>query len=325
MPNAAQLAADRLTLGQLESKIVPGGTSTLPFNNLAIYGFQNALTSYHPWGNSEYNGLALQMTKRAAKDFQIITAYTWSHNIDDSTATNFSTILSPRRAQDFQDMSDERADSALDRRQRFTLAAVYDLKPFQRHNWVLKNMIGNWNASGTYTFQSAEYVTIQSGVDSNLNGDPTGDRAIVNPAGAGNTGSGVVGLSAAGQTVVAGSADIVAYLATNPNARYITAGLGALANAGRNTFPLGRTNNIDAALMKRIGLSKNSRFEIGAQAFNLFNHPQFTGGYLSDVSPFSTAAVSRSFLTPGSPAFGQYNDFVSANSRMLQLVARIVF
>jgi hypothetical protein len=32
-----------------------------------------------------------------------------------------------------------------------------------------KNMVGNWNISGTYTFQSPAYATVQSGVDSNLN------------------------------------------------------------------------------------------------------------------------------------------------------------
>ena len=34
------------------------------------------------------------------------------------------------------------------------------------------------------------------------------------------------------------TAGIVAYVATNPNARYILAGLGSYANGGRNTFPM---------------------------------------------------------------------------------------
>ena len=52
-------------------------------------------------------------------------AYTWSHNIDDSTAEVFSTVTTPRRAQDAQNLRAERADSALDHRQRFTFAMVY--------------------------------------------------------------------------------------------------------------------------------------------------------------------------------------------------------
>ena len=40
-----------------------------------------------------------------------------------------------------------------------------------------------------YTFQSPEYATVQSGEDTNLNGDSAGDRAIYNPAGVAGTGS----------------------------------------------------------------------------------------------------------------------------------------
>ena len=252
-------------------------------------------------------------------------AYTWSHNFDDSTATNFSTILSPRRAQDFQNMRAEWASSALDRRHRFTLTPIYDFKPFQNRSWVLKNLVGNWNISGVYTFQSPEYATIQSGVDSNLNNDTAGDRAIINPAGAANVGSDVIGLNAAGQAVADGSASIVAYVAKDPNARYIQAGLGALANGGRNTFPLDATSNIDASLMKKINFTEGKRLDFGVQAFNLLNHSQFVGGYLSDVSAYSTSAISRNFLVPGNSTFGQYQGYFPSNSRQLQIVVRLVF
>ena len=332
-PSATQLAADKLTLGQIENTVVAGGTPTFPTNDLAIYGFQNALVGYHPWGNSRYNGLALQMTKRFSKNFSYIAAYTWSHNFDDSTATNFSTILSPRRVQDFQNMTEEWASSALDRRHRLTLTPVYDFRPFQKSNWLLKNVVGNWNLSGTYTYQSPEFATVQDGVDANLNGDATGDRTIINPAGAANVGSAVVGLTATGAHVTAGSSctataacgSIVAYLASNPNARYITAGLGALANGGRNSFPLSPIDNIDFSLLKKINWTETRRFEVGGQFFNLFNHSQFTGGYLSDVEYNNTAAISRNFLVPSSSSFGAYQQFFPSNSRQLQLVARIIF
>jgi hypothetical protein len=324
-PSASQLAGDKLTLGAIEAIVPPGATSLIPWNNLAAYGFQNALVGYDPWGNSRYNGLALQMNKRYSKNFSYVAAYTWSHNFDDSTATNFSTILSPRRAQSFQNQRAEWASSALDRRQRLTITPVYDFRPYQNGKWLLKNVVGNWNISGTYTFESPEYATVQDGVDANLNNDPTGDRAIVNPAGMAKVGSDVTGLNASGQPVAAGSGNIVAYVANNANARYVVAGLGALSNGGRNSFPLGRTNNFDVAVMKRIAVGEHKSFTFGGQFFNLLNHSQFTGGFLSDVSPDSTALISRSFLIPSSSTFGQYNDFFPSNSREIQLVARIVF
>lgn len=324
-PTAAQLAVDKLTLGAVGSTIVPGGTATLPYNDLAVYGFKNPISGYEPWGNSRYNGLALQINKRYSRGFSYIAAYTWSHNFDDSTATNFTTILSPRRGQDFQNVRSEWADSALDHRQRLTLTAVYEFNPFRQAKWYFRSLLGNWTVSGTYTFQSPEYATVQDGIDANLNGDPTGDRTIINPAGAANGGTAVNALNAAGQMVPAGSQNIVAYVAVNPNARYVTAGLGALANSGRNTFPLGRTNNIDASLAKKIYIRERYGVQIGAQFFNLFNHSQFTGGYLSDVTPFNTAGINRSVFVPSSPSFGQINQFFPSNSRQLNLVARFTF
>jgi len=332
-PSAAQLASNTVTLGQLQSIIVPGGTAALPYNNLAAYGFNNALVGYDPWGNSRYNGLALQMNKRYSNNFSYIAAYTWSHAQDDSTATNFSTIMSPRRGQDFQDLAKEWADSALDRRHRLTFTPVYDFRPFKNGNWLMKNLIGNWNVAGTYTFQSPEMATVQDGIDANLNSDATGDRFVTNINGAANVGSNVVGLLANGTTVPAGTScgagaackGIVAYVALNPNARYVTAGLGALENGGRNTFPMGRTNNIDAALKKRISINERMAVEFGAQAFNLFNHSQFTGGYLSDVTPFQTNAISSTVFQPRSANFGAIQQFFPSNSRQMNLTARFTF
>ena len=320
MPDPSVFAGLTKTLGDIK-----GNTS----NYMAQYGLTNSIVGYHPWGNSRYNGLQVQVNKRYSKDFSYILAYTWSHAFDDSTATNFSTILSPRRAQDFQNLRAEWASSALDRRHRFTFTPIYDFKPFQNGNWMMKNVIGNWSVSGTYTFQSPEYATVQSGVDSNLNGDTAGDRAIINPAGSANIGSGVTGYNAAGQ--VSTGDDIVAYVANNSSARYIVAGKGARSNGGRNTFPLDHTNNFDVSLTKRINITERFRFDIGAQAFNLFNHAQFVGGYLNDVNPFSTASISRAFLVPSSTSFGAYNQgtpdvgFFPSNSRALQLVAHFIF
>ena len=70
-PSAAQLAGDTLTLGTLRSTPLPGGTADLPYNNLAIYGFQQALVGYHPWGNSRYNGLARADEQALLEEFLV--------------------------------------------------------------------------------------------------------------------------------------------------------------------------------------------------------------------------------------------------------------
>jgi hypothetical protein len=336
MPSAATLASLTTFLGYSLDKT---GLYALSNNDMAVYGLTSNITAYHPWGSSRYNGLALQMNKRYSHNFQYIAAFTWSHAQDDSTATNFSTILSPRRAQNFQNMAAEWSDSALDRRIRFTFTPIYDFKPFQNGNWVMKNIVGNWNISATYTLQSPEYATVQSGVDSNLNGDSAGDRAIINPNGVAGTGSGVVPYNHAGQSVAsltapgcAGfkvlskcQANTVAYVAISSNAQYIVAGSGALATGGRNTLPLGRTDNIDASLQKRFRINERMAVEVGIQAFNILNHPQFTGGSLDDVVPIQTNAVSRNPLIPSSADFNRFDLYFPSNARTAQLVAKFTF
>ena len=184
--------------------------------------------------------------------------------------------------------------------------------------------MGNWNVSATYTFQSPEYATVQSNVDSNLNNDTAGDRSVNNPAGQEFVSSGVTPLNAAGVPVAAGNNTIVAYVANNPSARYIQAGLGAWANTGRNTIHLSRISNVDLQLMKKFAITEGTHFEIGASTFNIFNHPQWTGDLLNDIWP-NAVNNTRSFLLTGNSEFGRFDHFFTSNPRTMTIVGRIVF
>ena len=308
-PTQAQLDTLPLTLNALEAA---------PTNSLAPYGFLSNITSFQSWGSSTYNGLAVQGTRRFTAGLQFVASYTWSHLIDNSTADVFSTILTPRRPQDFQNFAIDRSNSALDRRQRFTLSPIWDLPFFKNsENWFEKNLIGNWLYTGTYIYESPEYATVQSGLDSNLNGDSAGDRAIVNPAGDPHLGSGVTALTnTAGQ--------IVAYLANNPNARYIATGLGSFGNAGRNTLRINPINDFDMSLVKKFSIRESVNLQFGVQAFNVFNHPQFVPGQLNNIN-LTSLTSTRAFLVPGTRTFDNFSSVFSSNPRTLQLVARFVF
>ncbi len=101
------------------------------------------------------------------------------------------------------------------------------------------------------------------------------------------------------------------------------AGVGALANGGRNTFPLDPINNFDASLRKRLAITERVRLEIGIEFFNLLNHPQYTGGYPNDIDQEKN--TNNNFLIPSKAAFGQYQQFFPSNSRYGQVLARIIF
>jgi hypothetical protein len=318
-PSAATLAALPLALGQLRAigDQVPA---------YADAGFTAPITAFTPQGYSDYNALTVNLKKRLAKGLQYQAAYTWSHLIDNSTAEVASTFLTPRRAENFFNLANDKASSALDRRQRFTLSLLYDVPWFKgSNNWMLKNLAGNWEVAPIYTYESPELFTPQSGLDSNLNGDSAPDRTIINPAGVSGTASTVVGLSSSGAVLPNGNPNIVAYLAQNPNARYIQAGLGAFANAGRNTEPSRPINNIDFSLIKHFAVRERYKIDLAGQAFNLFNHAQFLpGGSPNNANTLNNFLGNvQAYATVSNPLFNNPTNTFSSNPRVLQITAKL--
>ena len=316
MPGQAQLNALTSTLDNLEAAYNAGGNIRPQYLNA---GFQSFITAYMPQGNSTYHGLATQVNRRFHNGMQFIGAYTWSHNIDDSTAEVFSTVTTPRRAQDAQNLRAERAGSALDHRQRFTFAMVYDVPFFKHGNWFMKNVAGNWEFAPIVTYQTGTLATVQSVVDANLNGDNAGDRTVINPAGAANVGSGVTPLMNSG-------GDVVAYLVNNPNARYIQAQTGVLPNGSRNTEHLNPTDNVDFSVVKRVNFTERFKLELAGRFVNFLNHPQYIGDRLSDVlSKGYTGAQVRNFLNPADTSFYRPDLVFSSNPRTTTISAKFIF
>jgi hypothetical protein len=119
----------------------------------------------------------------------------------------------------------------------------------------------------------------------------------------------------------------VAYLVNNPNAQYITAGAGALSNAGRNTLATPRINNWDLTAAKNFTIGERIRLQFRADFFNAFNHPQYTPGQVDNVSPVNrnSTALPITYLIPSNALFGQWNQVFSSNSRYIQLGVKLRF
>jgi hypothetical protein len=328
-PSQAQLDALPLTLPQLRvGTAAQEAAARNPI--LGPLGFTSNITWFPPVGNSEYHGLATQVTRRFSRGLSTIVSHTWSHNIDDSTATHFSTHLTPRRPQDFMDMRADKSDSALDRRHRFTVNWVYEPQWMKTaSSWAARNLIGNWMWAGTYVYESPERVTVQSSVDSNLNGDSAADRAVINVNGDASRGSDVTALCnsslAAGARCGTAGTPVVAYLAQDPSAMYIKAGVGAFPNGGRNTLPTRPINNFDMSFAKKFVVREGQTLEFRGDFGNIFNHPQYTPGYVSSIRKSDTYNQTRTFLTPGQSDFAKWDQVFSSHSRSVQLALRYTF
>jgi hypothetical protein len=301
-----------------------------------VAGFTSKITSYQPYSQSNYNGLVANLTRRFQNGLQMNLSYTWSKTMDDATAEVFATVLTPRRQLNSQCISCDYSRSALDRTHRVSLEALWDL-PYYKHSnsFLMRNVVGHWQVSPIYTYESPEYATVLSGVNSNLNGDNAAaiSRAIINPNGVKGTGSNVnpVYSPALAANCGAGSpstaqcgGNLVGYTAINPNAYYIQAGKGTLPNSQRNTLPIRPINNIDLSAFKRITVKEHYSFQFGAQAFNVLNHAQYIPGTVDNVNPTSYTA-SYNFQTVGSSFFNHPEKQFTNNARAMQLSARITF
>jgi len=320
-PDPATIAGLTTTLADFDAvpNVIPAYTAA---------GFGGAITTYRPLGSSIYHGLQSQLTRNFNHGLQMQAAYTWSHAIDDSTAEVFSTVLTPRRPQNSQDIAAERSDSALDRRHRLSLEAIYDMPFFKNSNYFERNILGNWEIAPQYIIESPEFFTAQSGTDSDLNGDSAPDRPIFNPGGIVGTGSAVTPVFNSPVPCAdpndPDSCRTVGYVAVNPKAQYIQAGPGALSNVNRNTVPSRRINNWDLTVVKRLKLTERMGFEFQAQALNLLNHAQYIPGSINTVNTISNTSITG-YVRVNSDKFNQPELAFSNNPRILRLVAKFTF
>ena len=321
-PTQAQLDALPVTLdgpgGLLDQSYYCATTCLIdaPYLNA---GFTSAITGFMPWGASTYHGLQTQVQRSLSNGLQFMAAWTWSHTIDNSTADFHSTDITPRRPEDFRDLTKERANSLIDHAHRITMQVSYDVPWFGHDsNWFKKNILGNYQFIPVYTWESGQWGTVQSANDANLNGDAAPDRAVFNPSGTPGTSSGITALTNS-------SGFTVAYLAKDPTAQYIKAGLGAYANSSRSTLKTPPINNFDISAAKHFKFGERVQVDFLAQAFNLFNHPQFVTGYINDIGSLGVTGPSRNNFIAGSSIFNSPRDNFSSSPRSMQLALKVSF
>jgi hypothetical protein len=313
------------------------------FNPLPLSGdgFLGSVTTFPPIGSGIYHAGSVDFIHRFARGIYLRANYTFSKNIDNATNELFSSRVNPRRAQDGFDFAAERGLSALDNRHKFALSFLYEIPNVQTEHAFVKALAHGWEWGGTYLAESGQPVTPLSGMDSNANGDSAGDRTIINPAGVGLTGSTVnfvCNAGAGGATSIVndpatcGSGDdsnIVGYVAVNPTARFIQAGVGAKANAGRNTVATPGLNIWNMSLLKNTKLSERFSLQFRAETYNTFNHRNFSIGLPTNngtidqntnANPLSSGYI---FVTSGNLFLNNHQ--FNGGSRTMQLGLRLIW
>lgn len=237
---------------------VPGATATnlrRPlFNiapNVAGAGYFTAN------GLSNYYALQVSVEKRMKKGLSVMLGYTWSHAID-NVALEFGGGAAGPLPQDPTNLAAERGNSIIDLRHRLTLSYLWELpfgkgKALLNHGGVADWILGGWQTNGILAAQTG--LPFSAVLNSSTTNTGTGSRP----------------------NVVGGP---VTYPKTlqkwfDPTGVYASPPLYTFGNSGRDTlFGPGRWN-WDMSLFKAFPIREQMRFELRAEGFNIFNHPQF--------------------------------------------------
>jgi hypothetical protein len=253
----------------------------------AIYNLSNGF-------NSGYNSMQISVQRRFAHSLQFGVAYTWAKVMDfnDSDTDTLEPVV-PLRAY-------YRSVAAFDVPQALEANFVYDLPSVRWENVFARTVINNWSISDISNFQR---------------GNPLG-VTITTTNGEDITGS----TSIAPRAVLSGNANLSRGDRTfaryfNTSAVQLPA-VGTFGNAPR-TFIIGPgVDNFNLALLKNIPLHERLSLQLRFEAYNAFNHTQY-----STIN--STAEFNPSTGQQINAQFGQVT--VAHDPRQLQLSARLSF
>lgn len=250
-------------------------------------------------GTSNYNALQANVTKGLSHGLQLITSYTWSHSIDNGSGfensgfgTRGTNIIIPNL---------NVGDSGQDARQRLVVGYLYEIPNLHKHlGWAPDKVFGGWKLTGITTFQSGFPINMSDSGFTSLSCDafsfygcPDNPNQVV---------SSVKTLDP--RTHTFNGSDHFSWF--DP-ASFAKAAVGFYGNTGRNSLHGPGINNFDFSLQKDTKISEHTSFQMGIEAFNLFNHTQFN-------NPSGNANSSN---------FGRITS--AASGRLVQLRAKFFF
>jgi len=206
---------------------------------------------------SFYNAFQLSVSRHHVHNLSWQASYTFSHSIDDASSNvSVEAVNEPPTAQDPFARKGDRGRSGFDIRHNFVANVVYEL-PFGRGS-----KLGGWQVSAVAKVHSNVPFTPVLGFDNaNLQSLLTSERPDL-------VGDPYQGICPDGDRVGTPSCWF------NPMA-FSVPPPGQFGTAGRNSLRGPAFSQFDLALQKSFQLTEGTKIAFGAEAYNLFNHPNF--------------------------------------------------
>lgn len=275
------------------------------------------------FGVSNYNGLTAEFTRRVSTSLQVQASFTWAHAMDDISNGGFlpfsldtnTSVLTPQNPYNFRQYNYGNAD--YDVRKQANLSYVWQTPKL--HNAFL-DAVANWTVSGVLFVRSGLPFTVIDGADSGvLSGFGYSNTLFADS----NVGPLACGSSNRFNNYAATPACFTASEFTSPVAD-AAGGAATWGNERRNQVYGPNYFDTDLTLMKNFRIPKweGAELQIGAQAFNVLNHPNFDQPVGNLGAPNFGYSI-RTVATPTS-IFGSFLG-ADASPRALQIRAELRF
>jgi len=228
-------------------------------------------------GNSWYNALSFNLSKRFSHGFELLSSYTWSHSIDDSTD-----LQSPLEPQDSRFPNLERSNSVNDQRHRWVTSAVFQSGGSKSGDGFFRHLMSGFTLSPLIEFSSGRPFNVITGTDTRLDLGASQARPSVGGA---TTSPFIPG-------VTFGAANVCLDNSGKPfTVPGVSPPAGCDGSLGRNRFTSPNFFQWDMRLSRRIPLGERFKIDVIADAFNLFNRTNIAAvNQLCD--PFAGATCS---------------------------------
>lgn len=214
--------------------------------------------------NSIYHSLQLRLEKRMVSRVSFLGSFVWSKSIDDADSV-IPGMFDSIGAQDERNLRLERGLSFFDVRKRLSAGVVVNLPGTP----ILRIATTGWQASTIVTMQDGTPLNpVYFAFDPANTGTP--NRPDVVP----------------GQSVSLPRGQRTADHFFNTDA-FAAPAPYHFGNAGRNIIPGPGNNVVDVSLRRRFSVRESHFLEFRAEAFNVFNHPNWgIPGPYPDFGPF---------------------------------------
>jgi hypothetical protein len=283
-----------------ESKLAPNDQQSRPYpqylsiNTAGTVPGENAI--------SNYNSLQAVIEKRFSHGLNFNFNYVWSHFLDDIDSSGWGSHAGNQTFQNAYDPAANYGNSNFDIRNAFKGSALYQLpfgkgRMFLNHNWLLDEVIGGWQASGTLLLLSGQPFTAQMASGTNSyslagNNFQWYPNVVGNPK-----------LSHAG-----------------PNqwfneAAFAVPTSGTFGDERRNQLHGPGFNLVNLSIGKTFDIWESVKFQLRCDANNAFNHPNFgvpANGL--NINPDGSTTTGTSQITS-----------LANNTRNVQLSGRLTF